>query len=313
MLRFPVGRGWGSLHRSNGAPRPGLPAGVPLDLSLELKKASVVASIRARRGLVVALSGGVDSAVLLALAARALGPSRVLAVTGVSESLAAPELEDAARIANALGVRHETVATRELDRPAYAANLGDRCYHCRSELFEVLDAIARREGFGAIAYGAIADDLGDDRPGMRAASERGILAPLLDAGFSKRDVRTLAAELGLDVVDKPASPCLSSRIPAGSPVTVEKLAQIDRAESSLKALGLRTFRVRHHGEIARVEADDEGSALLADPAVRAEAVRRVKGAGFRFVTLDLEGFRSGKARRRAGPLYSIGPARDRGQ
>lgn len=284
-----------------------------MDPSIERKKSKALASIRAHEGIVVALSGGVDSAVLLALAAQALGPARVLAVTGVSASLAAPELEDAARIADALGVRHEAVATRELERPGYAANLGDRCYHCRTELFETLARIARREGLGAVAYGAIADDLGDDRPGMTAATERGILAPLLDAGFAKDDVRALAAALGLHVQDKPASPCLSSRIPAGSPVTAEKLAQIDRAESALKGLGLRRFRVRHHDEIARLEVDDQGLEALDDPHLRAEAVRRVKAAGFRFVALDLEGFRSGSSSRGVGPLYSIRPARDSGQ
>jgi uncharacterized protein len=277
------------------------------------KKVRAIAALRASQGVVVALSGGVDSSVLLALAAEALGPDRVLAVTGVSASVSGADLDDARRIAAAVGVRHEAVPTHELDRPAYAANAGDRCYHCRMELFEVLGRIARREGLPAIAYGAIVDDLAEERPGMRAASEHNILAPLLDAGLGKLDVRELAEGYGLAVSDKPASPCLSSRIPVGSPVTPEKLSQIERAEGELRALGLKEFRVRHHGEIARLQADAASHAVLSDPEVRVDAVRRLKEAGFRFVVLDLEPFRGGGVAAPAGPLYSIRPARPGGQ
>lgn len=295
-----------------------------MSLEIEVKREAARAILRPPAGVLIALSGGVDSVVLLALAVEALGAERVLAVTGASEAVPVAEVEDARRASAALGVRHEVVRTRELERLGYAANAGDRCYHCREELFDVLEGVRRREGLGAVAYGAIVDDLADDRPGMRAAAKRGILAPLLEAGLTKNDVRALAADLGLEVRDKPASPCLSSRIPAGTPVTSEKLTQIDRAESALKALGLRQLRVRHHGDVARIEVDEAGLTLLAQPAARAEAVRAVKAAGFRFVALDLEAFRSGRSSAaevgdapprepRPGPLHSILPARERGQ
>jgi uncharacterized protein len=207
------------------------------------------------------------------------------------------------------------IDTDELADPAYRANRGDRCYHCRTELFERLRDVGRREGFGAIAYGAIADDLGDDRPGMRAAEEFAVLAPLLEAGFTKADVRSFASERGLVVSDKPASACLSSRIPVGSEVTPEKLAQVERAESALRRIGFVQFRVRHHGPVARVEFDADGLARVADPAVRDLVVAVVRDAGFRTVTVDPAGYRSAGARPSDGSqrLYSITPARAGGQ
>lgn len=286
------------------------------DQRLIVKKNTALERIRGLGEVLVALSGGVDSAVLLALAVEALGPSRVLAATAVSASVPSGELDDARAIARALGVRHEEVRTRELDNEAYRANRGDRCFHCRSEMFEVFRDLARDRGISAVAYGAIRDDLGDDRPGMRAAEDRGVVAPLLEAGMGKEDVRALAAEAGLAVGDKPASACLASRIPVGTEVTAERLRQVDVAESALRGLGLRQLRVRHHGDVARIELDEEGERLLGRPGMRSEVVRAVRSAGFRYVSLDLEGYRQGSLnpeREEAEPLYRIGPARDKGQ
>jgi len=281
---------------------------------LAQKKEDALGRLRAPDGLVVALSGGVDSAVLLLLALEAQARDRVVAVTGRSASLPGDELEDARRVARFLGASHEVVETEELSRPGYRANAGDRCYHCRSELFEALTDLARRHGLGGIAYGAIFEDAGDFRPGMAAAAERHILAPLLEAGITKEEVRHLASEAGLPVGDKPAGACLSSRIPVGVEVTPERLAQIDLAESALRALGFRQLRVRHHGEVARLELDAEGDLRVLDPALRKRVVAAVLSAGFRFVTLDLEGYRSGSLNPE-GPerVYRIRPARGSGQ
>ena len=279
------------------------------------KKEHALESLRETGGVVVALSGGVDSAVLLALAIEALGAERVLAVTGRSASVSVEDLEDARRVARTLGATHEIVDTAEMDRPGYRANEGDRCYHCRSEVFDSIRGIARQRGFPAVAYGAIREDLGDFRPGMAAAGEHGAIAPLLDAGLTKEEVRSLAAEAGLPVRGKPASACLASRIPVGTQVTEERLLQVGRAEAALRRLGMRQVRVRYHGEVARLELDPEGERLVADPAVRARAVRAVREAGFRFVALDLEGYRSGSLNPDPGvvPLHRIGPAREGGQ
>ena len=272
-----------------------------------------VTSMRKLDRVLVALSGGVDSAVLLAIATRALGPERVIAVTGGSASLAPEELEDAASIARCLGVEHRVVATSEMDRPAYVSNAGDRCYHCRTELFEVLGRLGRELRIDAVAYGAIVDDLGDVRPGMKAAEEHGVLAPLLVAGLRKDEVREIAAELALPVSDKPAAACLASRIPAGSDVTPEKLSQVERAERALRVLGFRMVRVRHHGDVARIEIGPEDWERILDPALREGATRAVRQAGFRFVALDLEGYRAGSVSAKGPALYRIAPAREGGQ
>jgi len=243
----------------------------------------------------VAFSGGVDSSLLLARAVRALGPDRVVAVLGVSPSLAAAERVAAHDVAGFIGVRVVEVATREGDREAYRANGPDRCYHCKDELFTRIDAeVMARHGLDAVAYGENADDTRrPDRPGALAAREHAVLRPLADAGLGKEDVRQLARALLLPCADKPAAPCLASRIPHFDPVEPGKLAQIEQAEAALRSLGFADSRVRHHGEVARVElATVDLPRAVSDP-TRDLLVTAVRGAGFRFVALDLAGIQSG--------------------
>ena len=257
--------------------------------------AHVAADLSGVGRLGVAYSGGVDSTVLLALAARALGTDRVVALLGISPSLAAAERRAAHVVARQVGVEVVEVETREGDRAAYRANGPDRCFHCKDELFATIDAgAALSQGLDAIAYGENADDVRrPDRPGARAATQHGVRRPLATAGLTKSDVRALARQLGLDVADKPASPCLASRIPHFEEVTPEKLAQIDRAEEGLRDLGLGDLRVRHHGDVARLElAPDDLVRLAVDP-LRSDVLRIVRAAGFRYVTLDLAGLQSG--------------------
>ncbi len=243
----------------------------------------------------VAFSGGVDSSVLLALAARALGPARVVALLGVSPSLAADERLAAHEVARAVGVPVVEVTTAEGDDPAYRANGPDRCYFCKNELFTRIDEdVLVAHQLSAIAYGENADDARrPDRPGARAAREHGVLTPLADAGLDKDAVRRIARALGLPSADKPAAPCLASRIPHFEEVTPHKLAQVDAAEAGLRRLGLADLRVRHHGEVARVEVPvDDVAAVAADP-LRQAVVDTVRAAGFRYVALDLAGIQSG--------------------
>jgi uncharacterized protein len=253
----------------------------------------IISLLKEYRRVVVALSGGVDSAVLAALAVEALGRQNVLTVTTFSAAVAASERREAERVAEHLGVEHREVETRELEDPNYRANAGDRCYHCRVEMFEKLREIALHEGYDAVVYGAIVDDLGDVRPGMQAARERGVRAPLLEAGLTKDDVRAVAARWALPVAAKPAAACLASRIPVGTPVTAERLARVEFAEAALARRGFRQFRVRHHGDVARLELDADGHRRMRDAALRRQVVEDVRSAGFRFVALDLEGYRSG--------------------
>lgn len=285
-----------------------------LPADLLLKKEEVVGALRSHQTMMIALSGGVDSAVLLAVAREALGSERVVAVTGRSDAVTEEEVRDAAEVAAGLGIRHRVVRTFEMAREAYRANAGDRCLHCRTELFEVLGALAAEADGAKVAYGAILDDLGDHRPGMEAAESLGVLAPLLEARICKADVRALAKYYDLHVSRKPASPCLASRIPVGVEVTPERLGQIARAESEVRALGFRQFRVRHHGEIARIELGPGEADRLGDPALRAAIATKVRGAGFRFVAVDLDGYREGSLNPSSpAPLYSIAPKRDAGQ
>jgi len=248
---------------------------------------------------VVACSGGVDSCLLAVVAHQVLGRS-ALVVTAVSPAVPAGEVAQVEALAAEFGFRWRAVRTEELARPGYVANAGDRCYHCRSELFDVLAPVAAAEGAGAggagtaavaIAVGTIVDDLSDHRPGQRAAAERGIRTPLADAGFTKADVRAAARQLGLPVWDKPAAACLASRIPYGTPVTLGTLDRVGRAEAAVRALGFTDLRVRHYGDLARLEVPLADLHRVLER--RSEVVAAVTGAGYLYATLDLEGLRSG--------------------
>ncbi len=241
---------------------------------------------------VVAYSGGTDSTLVAAVAARALG-GRALAVTAVSPSLPPGELEEARRVAAEIGVRHSTVRTHEVEKDPYLANGTDRCYHCKTELYDVLARVAEEAGGATVLSGANLDDLADFRPGLRAAAEHGVRHPLVEVGFSKAEVREVARGLGIPTWDKPASACLSSRIAFGVRISVEELSKVGRAERALKDLGFRRCRVRVHGDIARIEVEPPDLPRLAEPGVRERVVDGLKALGYRFVTLDLEGFRSG--------------------
>jgi pyridinium-3,5-biscarboxylic acid mononucleotide sulfurtransferase len=240
----------------------------------------------------VAFSGGVDSSFLLWAAHRVLG-DRVLAVTGRSESVASGQIEEASQLAKDLGVRHIILDTEELQNPLYVQNPTNRCYHCKTELFTKLEAFAAHEHMGWIVEGSNLDDLRDYRPGMQAATEHGVRSPLREAELTKADIRALSKEAGLPTWDKPAMPCLASRIPYGMLVSPEKLTMIDRSEAYLRSLGFRDLRVRHHGPMARLELPPSDFPKLLEGNTAAEIARTLKAYGFKFVTLDLQGFRSG--------------------
>jgi uncharacterized protein len=241
----------------------------------------------------VAYSGGVDSAVVAMAAYEALGDGTV-AVTAVSESLASGELEEAQELAQRIGIKHRIIRTEEFADPNYLRNSTDRCYFCKSELYGRLSSLLPQLGVDVIASGANQDDRGDHRPGMKAAAENGVRHPLQECELGKDDVRALAKAWDLPTWDKPATPCLSSRIAYGEGVTPERVAMVDAAESWLRGKGLRLLRVRYHkGDLARVEVPIDELPRLAAPEVRSELVRVFRGLGFKFVTLDLEGFRSG--------------------
>lgn len=264
-----------------------------MSTSLDTKRDRLLELLSSYRRCAVAFSGGVDSAIVAKAARLSLGDAAV-AVTAVSPSLAESELESARDLARLIGIRHVEIQTDEVSNPSYAANAPDRCYHCKSELYTRLSACRDELQVDVVANGSNADDLGDFRPGLRAAGEFAVQSPLADCGLTKQEVRQLAALWELPVADKPASPCLSSRIAYGVEVTPARLRMIEQAEVALRQLGLQNFRVRYHADdLARIEVPAESIAALADGETRAELAAQLKQIGFRFVTLDLEGFRSG--------------------
>lgn len=254
---------------------------------------------------IVAFSGGVDSTFVAAVAREMLA-DRALAVTGVSPSVPASEVEEAKRLARQIGIAHELIETREMDDPDYVKNSPDRCFHCKDELYGRLSVMARERGYEHVLDGCNLDDTGDYRPGRRAADLHGVRSPLVEAGLTKEEVRRLSRERGLPTWDKPAMACLSSRIPYGTPVTVETLSRVGRAEQYLRSLGVRQLRVRHHllpsgHPLARIETDEAGLAVLLGR--RREIAERLKSLGYLYVTLDLAGYRTGslnEALRRTG-------------
>ncbi len=261
--------------------------------SLDAKRDALLTILRDMGSAAVAFSGGIDSTVVAKAAQLALG-ARGVAVTADSPSVPRAEIEEARQLAEQIGIRHLVIETHEFDDLDYVRNDGARCYYCKSELYSQVESLLPELGVRHLCSGANLDDLGDYRPGLKAAAEHAVRHPLQEAGFSKADVRALAREWGLPTWDKPASPCLSSRLAPGVQVTPERTARVEAAEALLKSLGLREFRVRlHEGELARIEAPLDAIPRLAEPRVRRQLVERLREMGFRFVTLDLEGFRSG--------------------
>ena len=265
---------------------------MPLTAELAAKQAQLESQLRALGRTLVAYSGGVDSAFLAWAAHRAVGED-MLAVIADSASLARAQLADAVAFAHEQDIPLEVIATEELDRPEYIRNDGKRCFHCKDELFTVMEDFREQHGYHSIADGVNVDDQGDFRPGQAAARQHAVAAPLLDAGLTKQDIRLLARAAGLRIWDKPASACLSSRIEYGRPVTRENLSMVEQGEDALRTLGFRQYRVRHHGDIVRIEIAREELPRALTPEMAAEFTRIFKALGFTFVTLDMEGFRSG--------------------
>jgi uncharacterized protein len=264
-----------------------------LSPKLKAKRERLLELLASYESCAVAFSGGLDSTVLAKAAQLALG-EKAAAITGVSASLAAGELDDCRELARQIGIRHEVLDTDEISNPDYQRNTSDRCYHCKIELFRQVEKAARRLGLAVVADGSNRDDHGEHRPGLRAAREQKVRSPLAECELSKSELRQLAADWELSTWDKPATPCLSSRIAYGEKVTPERLAMIDQAERFLREHGFRPLRVRYHkGDLARIEVSPESIGKLVDPDFRRQVVEALKSAGFKYVSLDLEGFRSG--------------------
>lgn len=265
---------------------------IAAETELERKEATLRAIVRELESCVVAFSGGVDSALMLAVASQELG-ERAIGITARSESLAEREYDGALDFAAKIDAEHAVVRTNELANPAYAANPENRCYYCKHELYGMLVEIARERGARFVVDGFNLDDEGDWRPGRKAAKEFGVRSPLNEASFRKEDVRALARKLDLELWDKPALACLSSRFPYGTAITLELLRQVDRAERAVLDAGIRACRVRHHGDVARIEVPLDVLPALVETGKRDEIVRGVRAAGYRYVALDLGGYVSG--------------------
>jgi uncharacterized protein len=261
-------------------------------LSAEAKESLLLKELAKLPSVIVALSGGADSAYLAWAAHRAIG-DQALSLTALSPSYSTHDRHVVEEFVRQLGVRHEFIETHEMDNPSYRANAADRCYFCKDELFTVLDVMARERSFAAVAYGVNADDTLDFRPGHRAATEHRVLAPLLDAGLHKAEIRLLSRRAGLPTWDRPASACLASRLPYGTEVTPERLALVERGEAALRDLGFRQFRVRLHEKLARVEIAPEEMPRAMSAEMAARIAAALKAAGFTYVALDLEGYRQG--------------------